>query len=473
MSWKGFVKAVARLPHQVKSRSGHADGTIDDEYDALAASFDGLFDSAARLAEDATKYKKSVEDMLTHQASFASTLLDVYSPIAGRSSTSPTPTLQRPGESGGGGSVSPTATLRKSFTAPESMEAVQTYLRNLESVREPINQELSVIDRRIVAPLADILEIFKAIRKTMVKRNHKLVDYDRFRTDASKLRSATASLEPKDQRRLIETERSLQQSMVEFAMLNDALKLELPRFLDLRIKFIDPCFLSLFLLQRRIYAQLAAVIDPLRAFPELKFLPAREVSNRFAARHAEAENAINQLSILKFTPAQLAAATAGMSLAGPTASSPLPPTGPAPGYSTLPVQSTGGSGGGIPSYKQSPPSGVPTGYGGGVPTAMGGGAAMYGGAQPASMPTPTPFGVPTGASARGPPPPVVPRASPAGPPVVKVVTAIYDFDAQQPDDLPFKAGDRIDVLEATGSTNDWWKGRCHGRIGSFPANYTQ
>ncbi|KAJ1352847.1 Intersectin 1 (SH3 domain protein) [Parelaphostrongylus tenuis] len=48
--------------------------------------------------------------------------------------------------------------------------------------------------------------------------------------------------------------------------------------------------------------------------------------------------------------------------------------------------------------------------------------------------------------------------------------AMFDFDAVEPTDLSLKVGDRIMVLERK---DDWWRGRCNGREGIFPANYVQ
>ncbi|ORX91218.1 DUF500-domain-containing protein [Basidiobolus meristosporus CBS 931.73] len=52
-------------------------------------------------------------------------------------------------------------------------------------------------------------------------------------------------------------------------------------------------------------------------------------------------------------------------------------------------------------------------------------------------------------------------------------TALYSFDAIESGDLPFKQGDIIVILKKTESQNDWWKGRCNGREGNFPANYVR
>lgn len=75
------------------------------------------------------------------------------------------------------------------------------------------------------------------------------------------------------------------------------------------------------------------------------------------------------------------------------------------------------------------------------------------------------------AGKKKPPPPVPAKRMPSM--QGTYVTALYDFDGQTPEDLPFREGDRIKVLRKTESTDDWWDGEVNGRKGSFPANYVQ
>ncbi|XP_072298253.1 GRB2-related adapter protein 2a [Eucyclogobius newberryi] len=51
------------------------------------------------------------------------------------------------------------------------------------------------------------------------------------------------------------------------------------------------------------------------------------------------------------------------------------------------------------------------------------------------------------------------------------VRALYDFTAEEDDELEFRAGDVIEVLDR--SDPSWWKGRLRGKSGLFPANYTE
>jgi amphiphysin len=70
-----------------------------------------------------------------------------------------------------------------------------------------------------------------------------------------------------------------------------------------------------------------------------------------------------------------------------------------------------------------------------------------------------------------------------------VVRALYDYSAQNPGDISFKAGDQITVVRRTNNQNDWWTGTIRGQTGmvgpmllwltstnkdpQFPANYVK
>ncbi|KAK6179875.1 hypothetical protein SNE40_012130 [Patella caerulea] len=62
------------------------------------------------------------------------------------------------------------------------------------------------------------------------------------------------------------------------------------------------------------------------------------------------------------------------------------------------------------------------------------------------------------------PPPLVPK-----PGQVKVVQALYKYDAQQPDELSFDEGDTLYILDM--SDSNWWKAKCGKRAGLIPSNY--
>ncbi|XP_064419242.1 GRB2-related adapter protein 2b isoform X1 [Latimeria chalumnae] len=56
-------------------------------------------------------------------------------------------------------------------------------------------------------------------------------------------------------------------------------------------------------------------------------------------------------------------------------------------------------------------------------------------------------------------------------PRVRFVRALYQFVAEEGDELGFRCGDIIEVLDS--SDPSWWKGRFRGQVGLFPVNYVQ
>lgn len=49
--------------------------------------------------------------------------------------------------------------------------------------------------------------------------------------------------------------------------------------------------------------------------------------------------------------------------------------------------------------------------------------------------------------------------------------ALFDFTGHHPSQLRFLRGDVIELIDCSDSQR--WRGRCHGRIGSFPPEYVQ
>lgn len=66
-----------------------------------------------------------------------------------------------------------------------------------------------------------------------------------------------------------------------------------------------------------------------------------------------------------------------------------------------------------------------------------------------------------------PPPPQISSKKPLS------VIAMFDFNGQEQGDLSFKAGDCIEIVKRTDSKEDWWTGKIKGREGIFPANYVK
>lgn len=56
-------------------------------------------------------------------------------------------------------------------------------------------------------------------------------------------------------------------------------------------------------------------------------------------------------------------------------------------------------------------------------------------------------------------------------PAVCQVIGMYDYTAQNDDELAFSKGQIINVLNK--EDPDWWKGEVNGQVGLFPSNYVK
>lgn len=72
-----------------------------------------------------------------------------------------------------------------------------------------------------------------------------------------------------------------------------------------------------------------------------------------------------------------------------------------------------------------------------------------------------------------PPPPAYAPVFHVAPTHSQFVVALYDYVAQAEGDLSFKKDDKIEIVQKTADTNDWWTGRINGQTGVFPGNYVQ
>ena len=89
---------------------------------------------------------------------------------------------------------------------------------------------------------------------------------------------------------------------------------------------------------------------------------------------------------------------------------------------------------------------------------------------PSAGRTPSSSSIPTvDVKKKKPPPPPPPKPSLSTKP--EFVVAKYDFAGENQGDLPFRVGDRINIIKKTDSLEDWWEGESNGSRGMFPRNY--
>ncbi|KAJ3165011.1 hypothetical protein HK101_000318 [Irineochytrium annulatum] len=469
MSWKGFQKAVSRLPQMVMAKAGYSDETQDQEFNEIEERFKLFEANAKKLNEDAKKFKDALNLMLAHQASFARTLLEVYQPI-GRGLGSSGGLGPDGAEEDDGGMRG--ASTQAKETPPESLRAAEEFAQVLEDVRQSLMPDLEVIERRLVTPTVDLLVLLDRVKRLMVKRAHKLLDYDRHRDSVKKMKERTDRTAA-DERTLGKYEQSLDQAARDYDNINHLLKNQIPQLLALKAPFIDPCFLTLYWYQLRVHRTLADALRNLMSNPMFAKQRGSVRAEDFAAKaEAQAELLVDLTLVWR-----------NRKQADPYGSQDGQPLDQGY-YSTDVSPTTYDENGGV----TSPAGGAPPGYSdslspGGRPSVGGGFRDMHKSSAPPGHPIsyPNPLdaaspqaawaGSGAGATARGASPMKGGMPMPGMGPRKTYVVALYDYEAQADGDLSFRRDDRIEVVEKTENPNDWWTGTLNGRTGSFPANY--
>ncbi|KAL4399235.1 BAR adaptor protein Hob1 [Malassezia pachydermatis] len=315
-------------------------------------------------------------------------------------------------------------------------ETVQTlvnltgYVAYIDDLRETLRPEIELISTRIIAPTEELEKFLKSIEKAITKRDHKLIDFDRHTNSYNKLKEKQNRSAKEDQS-MFKLEHDCEAAAADYEHHNNLLKQELPQFLAMATRFVTPLFYSFYYMQLNIFY---LSMDKLKAYANGKFdlsennLISHEHKFAMDMSHIIAE--LESFSIQKPVPPSariMQMARAGQSL------------------STRPRGQT------VQGEK--------------------GKAAVAAAAVPATA---------TAASSSVPPPAYSPSTAgvtaAAGKPSAMsadYVVALYDYTATADGDLSFKAGDRIEVLQRTPSTEDWWTGRLNGVQGVFPGNYVR
>lgn len=135
--------------------------------------------------------------------------------------------------------------------------------------------------------------IIKTIQKTITKRQHKLIDYDRYRTSLAKMKNI-ADRSPSEDKQVYKLESQLEVATQDYEYLNDMLKQDLVRFIRLANSFIHPVQDSFYNIQCSviggIYGRIYEVIDNHRGyFPTLEQPLSEGYQWRVAQRNVQAE----------------------------------------------------------------------------------------------------------------------------------------------------------------------------------------
>jgi len=424
----------------ITTKVGFGKKSTDPEFDDYAHRFQSLEQATEKLLKDSKAFSEAVTNLFQNGAGFAKHFATMFHPLAGEYDI-----------------------LRKYPDAEDTVKNVDAYEGALEELKEAIIPELQLIESRILGPIKEFQSVLKVVRKTLTKREHKLIDYDRFNTSLTKLRDKKEK-SLNDEKNLFKLEQDFEIATNEYDHINNAVKTDLPRFFVMAAQFIDPLFHSFFYMQLNIFYLL---LEKLREFAEGRRydvnISCAQISAEYEEKRTDAWSSIEGLGITARMISTSKFVQGKRGQEGSSGSGGLG-IGRAPSSTSSAVRSPSGS-----SFTKKAPPPPPSSSGSFVkkapPPPPGSGS-----------PPPPPYSGPSSAAAaavgkKGPPPP--PPLKPKPKPAAECVVALYDFDAQADGDLDFKAGDRIEIIEKSDSSEDWWTGKLNGRQGVFPGNYVQ
>lgn len=398
--------------------------------------FQELEAETKKLHEESRKYFEAINGMLNHQILFSKAMTEIYKPISGRMSDPETLKIQG---------------------NPEGVRACEEYEIVVKELQETLQPELEMIESRVIRPADELLDVIKVIRKTALKREHKMVDYDRHRATLKKLQDKKER-SAKDEKALWKAENDVEQATQDYNYFNDLLKEELPKLFALESEFIQPLFQSFYFMQLNIFYTLH---EKMQNCDIGYFDLTLDIEDAFNAKRGDIQEQVEALSIVRFKstgqrrppkfnrPAAIESRPSpGLIAAGPQSAKPSTvPRITYPGDASD-DEEAGGS-------HPPPPYSAPATPLSGAPASPNLAAILQKG-KPLAAKTTSSFLTPSRAAALAPAP------------AAETVTALYAYSAQADGDLSFQAGDVIEIVSRTNNQNEWWTGRLGGQEGQFP-----
>ncbi|TPX67581.1 hypothetical protein SpCBS45565_g03710 [Spizellomyces sp. 'palustris'] len=449
----GITKKWTRGTQQLKKATGLAEPvtTSDALYDALVDKLDQQFRGVQQLSIDLVQWLAKVKQLFDLQETIATAFEDVY--VMERSASS----LE------GGDDFFPIQEYQKACVR-----------HTIETWRDAEDQIKTVIQ----PALDTLLKKFKDPQTVMRKREKKLLDYER--AMAIKARGE-------------QVDKTLNDSAEAYGSLHGQLVEELPQFLDLVAKYIDVVAVYIADLQAQVHASIVSELKPIL---ELTGGANEDIIGSYLGA-MESGGRVDVIS----RNVNLLARWRG-DIWGPEAA--VRKSQDENGWETIPRPraNTIATPASIESEMQrgfatNPQSrSSPNVFRGGSLGRMAGenGPSILGNTEDSphrntflgssiTPLTPSPYAFSSGAS----PLPLEPSSTaafsvpdithdPAPPPTPDTApefdaVALYDFEADLPEEVHLKAGDRIVVYDADGRGGDWWFGFVNGKEGWFPGSY--
>ena len=101
----------------------------------------------------------------------------------------------------------------------------------------------------------------KNVQKTITKRNHKKIDFDRYNIQLKKMKEKIGDRE--DERKIVRMQNTVESANTEYENVNCLLKSQLPIYLHKRMEFMDPILEAMVFFQESYFSLLAEFLAPM------------------------------------------------------------------------------------------------------------------------------------------------------------------------------------------------------------------
>lgn len=127
--------------------------SLDPVTDGLIQRFTAMEEHVSRFNKDATAFRDAVNSLLSSSTDFAHAFTTIFSPIGGESSYE----------------------FESKFpNAKMTIQNIGEYEASFDELKETIRPEIELIESRVLAPVKELQEFVKKVRKTITKRDHKV-----------------------------------------------------------------------------------------------------------------------------------------------------------------------------------------------------------------------------------------------------------------------------------------------------------
>ncbi|KAL1842821.1 hypothetical protein VTJ49DRAFT_4150 [Mycothermus thermophilus] len=343
---------------------------------------------------------------------------------------------------------------RAAETSRLQLERIFKLKEAYRDLKDDILDELGKIDVQVIKPASSARDSLAPVRKTIKKRENKRLAYELAQERAITLEKKVFRA-PKEDAALSKAEAERARTAEEFEAVDRHLREILPSLLRITFGLVGPLVETLVAIQHRLMALTYTTLhDYCKAvgFPATA-LSTQEIIEVWANQFGPVRRKVESIGCLgrNKTMQQNKAKKTGPSVSGvrglnsmdgtpiDNLSAPVPLPAPRPSQRTEPA------------FSAPPPPNEKLPFQSTSPSKPGLARANVN-----SLTTATVLGGSSIAAGKKKPPPPPPPRRTAG---------------QRTGDLSFLQGDRIRVIERTGTDQDWWTGEVNGVTGKFPANY--